>query len=642
MAGGGTYVNIAELLSVSLRAARAAGVVLRHVAAASQDLKTVNKAADTGGWDPQTVADRQAQHVIIKALTDAYPGIPIVGEEDSATPLPESAPLLPDAATTPSDAGIVQSLADACPEALKKVPIGDIAVFVDPLDATRAFVAGHYQYVTTLIGIAVLGAPVAGIIARPFVPAPQFAPHGAYSWGTGWVFPRLQPPISAAISSAASEGGSVCSATSAGGSSSASKAVATHGAAASPVHSWSLSMQEDHMDVLYGIVGAGVVGAIDAADPRLPANQRSAHAGAVPTGSVTPASSVASMAGDSTTDHAAAPDLAHSVLGPHHKRVTPAFPVHFPTRVTTSFTRSGRDTEELLVSLGTPPSHRVSSRGAGCKGVEVLRGAAGLYMYPRPMTSRWDTAAVEALLLAMGGALYNTDGKSGKPNTSSGPPAANRAAHKYNYVWTPLDKREGRVVENKHGVFASQYPALARCALRNQVGMPSVHELLRKQGWGPNGMLTPAELDTAVQHAVDASRAGAGANTGSREGRPHVCSYEVLPPIANDDFTPPPPHTPSSTAGGSVSSTGSASPYLGAAHPGTCEGSVRLRLHWGMLAGGRDPPVDAAPLPKSLRVSLAGWGKCPVANAHHVMMLPSEVTLAPPDKPLGGQKRPRV
>ncbi len=640
MAAKPILVNIADLLSVSLRAARAAGVVLRHVAAASQDLKTVNKAANTGGWDPQTVADRHAQEVIIKTILTAFPGIPIVGEEDSEEPLPESAPEIPAAATTPSDAGIVQALADACPQSLRNVPIQDIAIFVDPLDATRAFVAGHYQYVTTLIGIAVHGAPVAGVVARPFVPAPQYAPHGAYSWGSGWVYPRLQSTSGLAASSNASESGSVSSATS--GPASASRTVGHLGVAPSTGQAWSMHLQEDHIDVLYGIVGAGVVGAIDAADPRLPANQRSAHAAAVPAGSVTPSSSVASMTGDASTDHASPPDLAHSVLGPHHKRVTPACPVHFPTRVTTSFTRSGRDTEELLVSLGIPPSHRVSSRGAGCKGVEVLRGAAGLYMYPRPMTSRWDTAAVEALLLAMGGALYNTDGKGGKATAVGTDPPANRAAHKYNYVWTPVDSRTSDVIENKHGVFASQYPALARCALRNKVGMPSVHDLLRKQGWGPNGLLTPAELDTAVQHAVDASRAGAGANTGSREGRPHVCSYEVLPPIANDDFTPPPPHTPSSAAGGSVSSSGSASPYMGASYPGPCEGSVRLRLHWGMLAGGRDPPVDAAPLPKSLRVSLAGWGKCPVANAHHVMMLPSEVTLAPPDKPVGGQKRPRI
>ena len=639
MAASGTVVNVAELLSVSLRAARAAGVVLRNVASASLDLKTVNKAAESGGWDPQTAADRQAQAVIIKALTDAYPGLPIVGEEDSATPLPANAPALPMNATTPS-AGIVQALADACPEALKRVPINDIAVFVDPLDATRAFVAGQYQYVSTLIGIAVQGAPVAGVVARPFVPAAQHAPHGAYSWGTGWVYPRLHWPASASTPAPASETGSVGSTASAAGS--ASRAVAAVGAAAVPTQSWSMDLPADHIDVLYGIVGAGVVGAIDAADSRLPANQRSAHAAAVPTGSVTPCSSVASMAGDSTTDHAAPPDLAHSVLGPHHKRVTPAFPAHFPTRVTTSFARSGRETEELLVSLGTPPSHRISSRGAGCKGVEVLRGAAGLYMYPKPQTSRWDTAAVEALLMAMGGALYNTDGKAGKSPARDAPPA-NRAAHKYNYVWTEVDRRSSDIIENKHGVFASQYPALARCALRNKVGMPSVHALLRKQGWGASGLLTPAELDTAVQQAVDASRAGAGANTGSREGRPHVCSFEVLPPIANDDFTPPPPHTPTAnTGGGSVSSSGSASPYLGAAQPAPSEGSVRLRLHWGMLAGGRDPPVDAAPLPKSLRVSLAGWGKCPVANAHHVMMLPSEVTLAPPDKPLGGQKRPRA
>ena len=47
----------------------------------------------------------------------------------------------------------------------------DVTVWVDPLDGTREFVEGpeHWGAVTVLIGVAVKGVPVAGVIHQPFV-----------------------------------------------------------------------------------------------------------------------------------------------------------------------------------------------------------------------------------------------------------------------------------------------------------------------------------------------------------------------------------------------------------------------------------------------------------------------------------------
>ena len=47
----------------------------------------------------------------------------------------------------------------------------DVTVWVDPLDGTREFVEGpeFWSGVTVLIGVAVKGVPVAGVIHQPFV-----------------------------------------------------------------------------------------------------------------------------------------------------------------------------------------------------------------------------------------------------------------------------------------------------------------------------------------------------------------------------------------------------------------------------------------------------------------------------------------
>lgn len=49
-----------------------------------------------------------------------------------------------------------------------RVPADNVTIWVDPLDATREYTEGLYQYVTNMIGIAVNGRPVIGILNAPF------------------------------------------------------------------------------------------------------------------------------------------------------------------------------------------------------------------------------------------------------------------------------------------------------------------------------------------------------------------------------------------------------------------------------------------------------------------------------------------
>jgi 3'(2'), 5'-bisphosphate nucleotidase len=92
---------------------------------------------------PVTEADEQAEAIILAALSEAYPQIPIIAEESVA-------------------AG--------------KVPhVGDTLFLVDPLDGTKEFIAGRDDF-TVNIALIEAGVPTAGIV---YAPALQVAYLGA-------------------------------------------------------------------------------------------------------------------------------------------------------------------------------------------------------------------------------------------------------------------------------------------------------------------------------------------------------------------------------------------------------------------------------------------------------------------------------
>lgn len=84
---------------------------------------------------PVTEADRAGEALILKALAERYPGVPVISEEDA------------------SEFGT--------PDA-----IGPRFFLVDPLDGTKAFVRGDPHF-TVNIGLIEDGRPVAGAVAAP-------------------------------------------------------------------------------------------------------------------------------------------------------------------------------------------------------------------------------------------------------------------------------------------------------------------------------------------------------------------------------------------------------------------------------------------------------------------------------------------
>jgi 3'(2'), 5'-bisphosphate nucleotidase len=84
---------------------------------------------------PVTIADRQAETLILSRLAQAFPGVPVVSEEDAA------------------EFGTPEKIAERF-------------FLVDPLDGTKAFIRGDPNF-TVNIGLVQSGVPVAGAVVAP-------------------------------------------------------------------------------------------------------------------------------------------------------------------------------------------------------------------------------------------------------------------------------------------------------------------------------------------------------------------------------------------------------------------------------------------------------------------------------------------
>lgn len=96
---------------------------------------------------PVTIADREAEAIIIKGLTDILPDVPVIGEESVA------------AGTVPD------------------ISASEWFWLVDPLDGTREFIRGSPDY-TVNIALIHRGVPVLGVVYAP-VSGELYAGHGA-------------------------------------------------------------------------------------------------------------------------------------------------------------------------------------------------------------------------------------------------------------------------------------------------------------------------------------------------------------------------------------------------------------------------------------------------------------------------------
>lgn len=177
-AGPASRVHVGVLLASCTDAAARAVRVIRAVHADRENSDSAFRVAYKDVSDPRTaltIADTCAQAVIVNSLRRAFPGIPVVAEEDEEEEegqldRPSSSPYCSDE-TFLKPLHSSQLLGLETPEEFRDVALADICVCIDPVDATHQFViAKRLDAVQTLVGISYKGRPIAAAIGLPFHP----------------------------------------------------------------------------------------------------------------------------------------------------------------------------------------------------------------------------------------------------------------------------------------------------------------------------------------------------------------------------------------------------------------------------------------------------------------------------------------
>ena len=165
--GSDQTVNLKELLSVAISVAEAGGrevVAVRNEADIGETSKGKTR---EGANDPKTDGDMRSHVQMYYGLKKAFPSIQIISEEHDDVEMDLSKVQNPSF----SNPEVNQRLNDISIE----VPADDVAVWIDPLDATQEYTEKLLQYVTTMVCVAVKGVPTIGIIHKPFEDGGQTA-----------------------------------------------------------------------------------------------------------------------------------------------------------------------------------------------------------------------------------------------------------------------------------------------------------------------------------------------------------------------------------------------------------------------------------------------------------------------------------
>jgi len=162
----GKTVNLKQLLSVAIAAAEAGG---REVVAVRKeaDLGETSKGKTLeGANDPKTNGDMRSHVQMYYGIKKAFPNINVISEEHDEVEV--------DMSKIP-DASIHNTEVEEKVTTDEELPADEVAVWIDPLDATQEYTENLKEYVTTMVCIAVKGKPTIGVIHKPF--------EGLTAWG---------------------------------------------------------------------------------------------------------------------------------------------------------------------------------------------------------------------------------------------------------------------------------------------------------------------------------------------------------------------------------------------------------------------------------------------------------------------------
>lgn len=161
---------LSRIVASSITATVRAGKIVRDVMTHG-GLNIVEK----GKNDLQTEADRCAQRCIIASLSQQFPNITIIGEEE------------PSDCQVPSDWIVTEAEQEVLklklPAHLEDIDPKDVCIWVDPLDGTSEYTQGLVEHVTVLVGVAVGKKAIGGVIHQPYYKNDTDNVLGRTLWG---------------------------------------------------------------------------------------------------------------------------------------------------------------------------------------------------------------------------------------------------------------------------------------------------------------------------------------------------------------------------------------------------------------------------------------------------------------------------
>jgi len=193
-------IRVSQLMETCIRAGQRAGNRIKSIHS-SGNLNCVEKGDGqdkiTGRpmKDLQTEADRQSESIIFSTILKQFPGIKIVGEEETSgfNMDDDRSEVL----GSPNGSLAVSSPTGGLPSDMGEIEEAHVKIFVDPLDGTSEFVRGRLHCVSVIIGIAYKGKAFAGVIYRPFPSAeyPDECMYGVVGFGAFIDQQKIDPTV---------------------------------------------------------------------------------------------------------------------------------------------------------------------------------------------------------------------------------------------------------------------------------------------------------------------------------------------------------------------------------------------------------------------------------------------------------------
>ncbi|XP_074640904.1 inositol monophosphatase 3-like [Tubulanus polymorphus] len=153
-------ISMKELLCVGIELAKRGGNRVKQIHDSNKLDATSKGKTKEGAKEMMTEGDLQSHRAIVYGFDKAFPGIKVISEEHERKPVDFK--VIPDLVKQMNEV-------DEIITSDVQIPLNEISVWIDPLDATQEYTEGLTQYVTVMVCVAVNGQPTIGIIHQPFL-----------------------------------------------------------------------------------------------------------------------------------------------------------------------------------------------------------------------------------------------------------------------------------------------------------------------------------------------------------------------------------------------------------------------------------------------------------------------------------------